>query len=96
MIFSWVPTLNSEQIHASIFTCVSLIQLFAAINPGQKSLILNPHCDWIPTLIIFYLFLSEYQVEIPFVNEAPIDQAETKKQKKGKDQVKAEPFKGEE
>ena len=40
--------------------------------------------------------MSEYQVEIPFVNEAPIDQAETKKQKKVKEQVKAEPVKGEE
>ena len=31
------------------------------------------------------IFLIEYQDEIPFVNKAPIDQAETKKQQKQKD-----------
>ena len=31
------------------------------------------------------MFSTEYQEEIPFVNAAPIDQAETKKQQKQKD-----------
>ena len=32
-----------------------------------------------------WIAIPEYQDEIPFVNEAPIDQAESKKQKKQKD-----------
>jgi hypothetical protein len=44
-----------------------------------------------------YPSLTEYQDFIPFVNEAPIDQVETKKQKKAKDGLaKGEPVKGEE
>ena len=32
-----------------------------------------------------YVIFVEYQDEIPFVNSAPIDEAETKKQKKQKE-----------
>ena len=32
-----------------------------------------------------FLFITEYQEEIPFVNAAPIDQVESKKQQKQKD-----------
>lgn len=32
--------------------------------------------------VVFFCFLSEYQEKIPFVNAAPIDEQEAKKQKK--------------
>ena len=37
----------------------------------------NPHCTISNPILIL-----DYQDEIPFVNAAPIDEAETKKQKK--------------
>ena len=37
-----------------------------------------------------FQYFSEYQDEIPFVNAAPIDEAESKKQKKQKEGQKKE------